>query len=138
MVRDEQTVSIHGVGWGSRDLFTWSRHGRIKEVVVNSSHVVDYQGCEYSGGGTQICAGVTSPATPEGGTFELGGIALLDLKTEEILHEVPVQEYSTAGHAVTRNPVASVAEGDVLRMFAAPDDGEEANGAELLIYAARP
>jgi hypothetical protein len=30
------------------------------------------------------------------------------------------------------------AEGDTLRMFAAPDDGEEADGTELLVYAARP
>jgi hypothetical protein len=137
-VRDERTGRIHGVSWGSRDLFTWSRNGRIKDVVANSSHMVDYQDCEYSGGSTQICTGVTNLSTAEGGTYELGGIALLDLSTNEVLHELPVQEFSTAGHSVTRNPVAFEAEGDTLRMFAAPDDGEEADGTELLVYAARP
>ncbi|GGG66311.1 hypothetical protein GCM10011374_32980 [Kocuria dechangensis] len=138
VVRDERTCRIHGVSWGSRDLFTWSRTGRIQDVVANESHMVDHQDCEYSGGVTQICTGVTNLATPEGGTYELGGIALLDLKTDRVLHELPVQEFSTAGHSVTRNPVAFEAEGDTLRMFAAPDDGEEANGTELLVYAARP
>ena len=109
-----------------------------QDVVANSSHMVDYQDCEYSGGSTQICTGVTNLSTAEGGTYELGGIALLDLSTNEVLHELPVQEFSTAGHSVTRNPVAFEAEGDTLRMFAAPDDGEEADGTELLVYAARP
>lgn len=137
VVRDEHTGRIHGVSWGSRDLFTWSKKGRIRDVVANSSHMVDYQDCEYSGGGTQICTGVTNLATAEGGTYELGGIALLDLSTNEVLHELPVQEFSTAGHSVTRNPVAFEAEEGTLTMFAAPDDGEEVNGTELLVYTAQ-
>lgn len=137
VVRDEDTGRIHGVSWGSRDLFTWSKKGRIQDVVANESHMVDYQDCEYSGGGTQICTGVTNLSTAEGGTYELGGIALLDLRTEQILHEVPVQEFSTAGHSVTRNPVSFEAGGDTLTMFAAPDDGEEINGTELLVYTAQ-
>ena len=39
---------------------------------------------------------------------------------------------------MTRNPVALEANGDVLRLFAAPDDGEEAAGTELFIFEARP
>lgn len=35
---------------------------------------------------------------------------------------------------VTRNPVALEQDGRTLRMFAAPDDGEELAGTELLVY----
>lgn len=52
------------------------------------------------------------------------------------MHEVPFPTFSSAGHAMTRNPVALETDGDVLRMFAAPDDGDEVAGTELFVFEA--
>lgn len=70
---------------------------------------------------------------PGGGSYELGGLALLDLHDNRILHEVPFPQSSTAGHVVTRNPVALEVAGGTLRLLAAPDDGDEGVGTELLV-----
>jgi hypothetical protein len=138
VVADRKTNRISGVSWGSRKLFTWNSEGRLLGTEQNPSHLLDYQDCEYAGAGHQLCSGVTGLKTASGGNFELGGMALTSLSDAQIVHEVPFQAFSTAGHSITRNPVALESEGDVLRMFAAPDDGEEPAGTELYVFEARP
>ena len=80
----------------------------------------------------------TCPQTPAAGgaaaTYELGGMALIDLRTHAVLHEVPFQQWSTAGHVMTRNPLKLAADGKQLTMYAAPDNGEEGNGTELFTF----
>ena len=88
-----------------------------------------------------LCGGVTNlPQTPSAGgtaaTYELGGMALVDLRTHDVLREVPFQQWSTAGHVATRNPLKLAADGNQLTMWAAPDNGDEGNGTELLTYRA--
>jgi len=138
IVRDEMTGRLHGVSWGSRELFTWSADGRVEEVTVNRSHFVDYQDCAYVERGKQICSGVTELPTASGGAdvYELGGLALLRLQDDEIRHEVPFPYFSPAGHVATRNPVALELDGDTVRLLAAPDDGDEPGGTTLLVYEA--
>ncbi|MGC0237712.1 DUF6454 family protein [Arthrobacter sp. SD76] len=138
VVADRKTNRVSGVSWGSRKLFTWNRQGALLGSQANPSHFIDYQDCEYAGAGHQLCSGVTGLKTADGNPFELGGLALTDLSDGRIAHEVPFQKFSTAGHSVTRNPVALESDGDVLRLFAAPDDGEENAGTELIIFEARP
>ncbi|MFJ6027827.1 DUF6454 family protein [Pseudarthrobacter sp. NPDC092424] len=138
VVADRKTNRISGVSWGSRKLFTWNGEGRLLGTQANPSHFIDYQDCEYAGVGHQLCSGVTNLKTADGKPFQLGGLALTDLATADIVHEVPSQLFSTAGHSMTRNPVALESDGDVLRMFAAPDDGEEVAGTELFVFEARP
>ena len=89
-----------------------------------------------------ICGGVTNlPQTPvAAGTtanYELGGMALIDLRSHNVLREVPFQQWSTAGHVATRNPLKLAADGNNLSMWAAPDNGDEGNGTEILTYQAR-
>ena len=138
VVADQKTNRISGVSWGSRKLFTWNSQGRLLGTGSNPSHFIDYQDCEYAGAGHQLCSGVTGLKTAEGTPFELGGLALTELSSGRVIHEVPFQKFSTAGHSMTRNPVALESEGDVLRLFAAPDDGEEVAGTELFVFEARP
>lgn len=126
VVRNRSNGQVNGVSWGSRTLFTWNRHGKLKSTSANPSHFVDYQDCEYSGSGHQLCSGVSGA---------LGGLALTDLKTNEIVNEVPVTLTSETGKPITQNPVSLEADGDVLRMLAAPDDGP---GTKLYLYEARP
>jgi hypothetical protein len=138
VVADRKTNRISGVSWGSRKLFTWNSQGTLLGAQANPGHFIDYQDCEYAGSGHQLCSGVTGLRTADGKPFELGGLALTDLSDGTIVHEVPFQQFSTAGHSMTRNPVVLESEGDVLRLFAAPDDGEEVAGTELFVFEARP
>lgn len=136
IVVDQATREVHGVTWGSRRMIRWDAHGGVRDVALNGSHFIDYQDCAYLASRKQLCSGVTGFETADGGSFELGGLALLDLRDNAILHEVPVPGFSAAGHSVTRNPVLVELDGDTLRLTAAPDDGEEAAGTELLVYEA--
>jgi hypothetical protein len=139
VVADPDTGLVHGVTWGSREFYTWTGRGRRLAHEDNTSHFIDYQDCAYAAHGNALCTGVTGFTTAGGGAFELGGIALLDLRSRaapSVRHEVPVLQWSAAGHVATRNPVHLEADQGSLRMWAAPDDGEEAAGTEILVYVA--
>lgn len=134
VVRDPSSGTVHGVSWGSRTFFNWSPTGRLLRSGANESHYVDYQDCDNSGDRLQLCSGIAGLPTAGGGSYELGGLALIDLRDNSTLHEVPFPYFSTAGHVATRNPVTLEREGHTLRLIAAPDDGEEVAGTELLFY----
>src|SRR3954470_10079121 len=92
-------------------------------VVRNPSHFVDYQDCKYLGRVPDhrhplaLCAGIT-----QYGTFQLGGVALLDTQTLRPVWEVPITTLSPAGNVITRNPIdVDVVDGK-LRLYLAPDD----------------
>ncbi len=69
-------------------------------------------------------------------TYELGGIALIDISKQTLLRDVPFQQWSTAGHVATRKPFKMTADGNHLTMRVAPDNGDEGNGTEILTYEA--
>ncbi len=81
-----------------------------------------------------IGGGVTTLPAPHNTTYDPGGLALLDLKSNRILHEIPFSP--TTNHSATRNPVALETTPTKLRLFTAPDDGEDPQGTELQIYEA--
>lgn len=139
IVLDETTGHLVGNTWGSRRFAEWNLDGKQLKTWDNTSFFVDYQDCQYAPEGKMICSGVTNlPQTPTAGgtaaTYELGGMALIDLRSHQVLREVPFQKWSTAGHVVTRNPLKLQASGGQLTMWAAPDNGDEANGTEILTY----
>jgi hypothetical protein len=138
VVRDRVTGRLVGQSWGSRRFYEWTTTGKQRDRWLNDSHFVDYQDCEYVASRKALCSGITGlPAQPGASTpYELGGFALLDLRSRSILHEVPVQLWSAAGHVVTRNPTDIDVDGDRLTMWAAPDDFGEGNGTEILTYEA--
>jgi Family of unknown function (DUF6454) len=81
---------------------------------------VDYQDCDYVASRKMICGGIAGLTGPDGSPFELGGLALLDLTSGQILHEVPIQQHSpVSGHVVTRNPVSLERTAAGLRLSAA-------------------
>lgn len=133
VVRDPRTGRVHGVSWGSRKLFAWTERGRPLRGGLNESHYVDFQDCAAAGPGKAVCTGLTEFPIASGGRFDLGGIAVLDLRTGAVGHEVPVTVLSPNRRVVTRNPVHLETDGDVLRMWAAPDDGEEPGGTRLIV-----
>ena len=134
VVVDPVRQRIDGVSWGSRTLYSWTADGRQLARRPNPGHFIDYQDCAYAQKRTMLCTGITEYATAAGARFELGGIAVVDTASGVARHEVPFQQYSSAGHVATRNPVHLETDGRTLRLWAAPDDGEERNGTEILVY----
>ncbi|NEE01097.1 DUF6454 family protein [Phytoactinopolyspora halotolerans] len=143
VVVDQLSGRLVGQSWGSRRFYEWSLAGKQKDFWLNENHFLDYQDCEYVASRKTLCSGVTGLAAPPGieGSYELGGFAMIDLRDEHrILHEVPLQLWSTAGHVITRNPTdldaEPTADGARLTLYAAPDDADEGAGTQVLVYTA--
>lgn len=141
IVRDVATGHLVGNNWGSRRFYRWTLGGQQTDSWTNNSYFIDYQDCQYVPTRKMLCGGVTNlPQTPTAGgseaTYELGGMALIDLRSHQVQHEVPFQQWSTAGHVATRNPLKLAAKGTQLTLRVAPDNGDEGNGTEILTYQA--
>jgi hypothetical protein len=141
IVRNQTNGHLVGNNWGSRRFYEWTAGGRLIRSWDNNSFFIDYQDCQYVASAKMICGGITElPQTPSAGgdsaKYELGGLSMIDLRTHDVLREVPFQKWSSAGHVMTRNPVKMAASGHQLTLWAAPDNGEEANGTELFTYHA--
>jgi hypothetical protein len=141
VVLDKSTGHLVGNNWGSRRFAEWDRRGKQLSTWKNMSRFIDYQDCQYVPRGKVLCGGVANlPQTPTAGgslaAYELGGLALIDLHSHEVLSETPFQQRSSAGHVATRNPVKLAVDGDTLTLRVAPDNGEERNGTEILTYEA--
>jgi hypothetical protein len=141
VVFDEHTGHLVGNTWGSRRFAEWSDTGKQLKSWDNPDFLIDYQDCQYVPDRKMLYAGVTNlPQTPTAGgtaaTYELGGVALIDLRSHKATRDVPFQKWSTAGHVATRNPFKMTADGDHLTMRVAPDNGDEGNGTEILTYEA--
>ncbi|MCW2817467.1 MAG: hypothetical protein JWR42_254 [Marmoricola sp.] len=139
IVWDPARRVLVGNTWGSRRFYEWTPAGRQRATWLNPSHFVDYQDCTYAARSKALCTGVTElPQRPGSvGTYELGGLGLVDLRTHAVTHEVPFQQWSTAGHVATRNPVDVHASGRTLTVYAAPDDAGEGSGTQVLTYTAQ-
>lgn len=141
IVLDKTTGHLVGNTWGSRRFAEWTQQGATVGTMDNPGFFLDYQDCQYVPTGKMICGGVTNlPQTPVAGgsttAYELGGMALIDLHSRQVLREVPFQKWSAGGHVVTRNPLKLAANGKHLTMWAAPDNGEEVAGTQILTYQA--
>ncbi|WP_273844752.1 DUF6454 family protein [Rubrobacter calidifluminis] len=138
IVRDPRTGHLIGNDWGSRRFYEWTTRGRRISSWENPDYFIDYQDCQHLPGHEMICGGIAdlpqSPSASRSGTYELGGIALIDLRDHAAQHEVPFQYWSPAGHVATRNPFKIAATGDRLTVWVAPDNGDEDGGTKLLTY----
>ena len=76
-----------------------------------------------------LCGGIT-----QYGSFQLGGMALLDTKTLSPVWEVPMTILSPAGNVVTRNPIDARVVRGRLRVYLAPDD----DTTTVFAYEAQP
>ena len=131
VVNDTRRHKLVTLNWGSRVAASW----RIRQhrpldgfasplsLARNPSHFVDYQDCKYLGRvpthrqPLMLCGGIT-----QYGTFQLGGVALLDTETLAPVWEVPITMLSPAGNVVTRNPIDVDVVNGKLRLYLAPDD----------------
>jgi uncharacterized protein DUF6454 len=136
IVYDPTRERLVGNNWGSRTFYEWSLSGRPLATWRNPENLLDFQDCQYVESGKMACGGITGfPQTPAAGgaaaTYELGGVALIDLHRRTIINEFPFQRWSAAGHVMTRNPLKFEADGSALTMWAAPDNGEETAGTQI-------
>lgn len=130
IVKDVHKNTLYGVNWGSRQFYEFNKDGKVKSVEDNDSHFIDYQDCEGVDKNNILCTGLSELSNSKGDSYELGGMALLDRKTMEIQHEVPMTNFSPQGHTITRNPVFVEKTTEGLKVYALPDD----DYASLLIY----
>jgi hypothetical protein len=136
IVLDKTTGHLVGNNWGSRTMYEWRPAGGLVSTWKNPDDLLDAQDCQYVPDGLMSCGGVTNlPQTPTAGgtsaTYELGGLILFDLHRHTVVNEIPFQEWSTAGHVMTRNPLKLAAHGRTMTMWAAPDNGDEGVGTQL-------
>lgn len=135
IVHNTDDDTLHGVSWGSRRFYRWTRDGRETARTLNPSHYVDYQDCKYAGARRMLCSGVTEiRQTRSAAPFRLGGIDLIDLRDGRPLHQVPVLLWTPTGLDMTHNPVWLEPAGTALRAYFMPED----DASTLYIYEVNP
>lgn len=139
IVYDPSSARLIGNNWGSRTFYEWTRTGRPLTTWRNPNNIIDFQDCQYVSTGKMACSGLTAfPQTPAAGgstgQYEMGGISLIDLHHHAIINEFPFQQFSDAGHVMTRNPLKLAADGTKLTLWAAPDNGEDVAGTEIYTF----
>jgi hypothetical protein len=133
IVHNTDDRTLHGVSWGSRRLYKWTlgRDGNVTNAgtppeklrVANRSHYIDYQDCHYVGGRRMLCSGLNNyRMKADGPVFPLGGLELVDLKSDQPLFQVPVELWSPSGKPMTQNPFWVEASDKGLRAYFIPDD----------------
>jgi hypothetical protein len=144
LVHDTDGRALHGVSWGSRRFYRWplTADGGVEASAaatpaprLNPSHYVDYQDCQYAGGGAMLCGGVSDlRGAPAGLTLRLGGLDLVDLADGRPRHQLPVPLWTPTGQAMTRNPVwVEPASPTGLRVSFMPEDDRSV----LYVYEVR-
>ena len=88
-------------------------------VEDNSRHFVDYQDCESVGKDQLVCSRIAERPNlaADNSKFGIGGLALINLKNNKTIHDVPVTELSPQGHVITRNPVFVEKAGEEIKLY---------------------
>lgn len=141
IVHNTDAKALHGVSWGSRRFYRWTLDGdlRVTNAGVapaqlrqpNPAHYIDYQDCRYLGANHMLCSGLNkyrpAPGAPE---FALGGLELVDLATNRVRHQIPVQLWTESGTVMTQNPFAVEPSEVGLRFYFVPEDDK----SRLFVY----
>ena len=133
IVHNTDDRTLHGVSWGSRRFYKWTlgRDGKVTNAnvppeklrVPNRANYIDYQDCHYLGGRHMLCSGLNNyRIKADGPAFPLGGLELVDLKTDQAVYQVPVELWSPSGKPMTQNPFWVEASDNGLRAYFMPDD----------------
>ena len=145
IVHNTDDKSLHGVSWGSRRLYAWPIDNSGKPTnlskspdqlrVANRALYIDYQDCHYIGSSKMLCAGLNNyRASPDAAVFRLGGLEIVDLKTNQALWQGPVELWSPIGQGLpmTQNPFWVEPMGNGVRAYFMPDDDK----STLFVYEA--
>jgi hypothetical protein len=143
IVHNTDDKTLHGVSWGSRRFYKWTLGGDGKVTnadtppetlrVPNRAHYIDYQDCHYLGGRRMLCSGLNNyRLVADGPVFPLGGLEIIDLRTDQAVYQVPVELWSPSGKPMTQNPFWVEATESGLRAYFMPDD----DNSTLFVYEA--
>ena len=145
IVHDTRRDRVIGLNWGSRTAYDWkltARGAKLTDTTVNPSHFVDYQDCKYLGRPRRfrhpamLCSGIAGLQHPgpdgQPVSYDLGGVALVDVVTMRPLNEVPFQQYTDQRQVATRNAIDVQIVNGRLRLYLVADDDE----SDLLVYEA--
>jgi hypothetical protein len=148
IVHDTHSNDVYCLNWGSRNASKFALpHGNASpgfipalKVNRNPSYFVDYQDCKFLGRPriydhrpTMLCSGLTDYAIGTS-TFQLGGVAILDLETMLPLSEVPITGLSALGVVLTQNPMDITVVDGKLRFYWMPDQ----HNSTIYVYEAQP
>lgn len=133
IVHNTDDKSLHGVSWGSRRFYAWPvdaagkpTNGNVSPAdlrIANPALYIDYQDCHYIGGSKMLCSGLNNyRVTPESPVFRLGGIEIVDLKTNRPAWQMPIELWSPSGLPMTQNPFWIEPAGNGVRAWFMPDD----------------
>ena len=143
IVHNTDDRTLHGVSWGSRRFYRWTLDGSgrvgnadvapAKLRVMNPAHYIDYQDCKYLGRREMLCSGLTNyQIKPDAPRFALGGIEIVDLASNRVTHQVPIQLWTPSGLPMTQNPVWIEPTAGGVRAYFMPEDGK----STLYVYEA--
>jgi hypothetical protein len=141
IVHNTDDKTLHGVSWGSRRFYKWTlgADGKVTNAetppetlrVPNRAHYIDYQDCHYLGSRRMLCSGLNNyRLVADGPVFPLGGLEIVDLRTDQAVFQVPVELWSPSGKPMTQNPFWMEATESGLRAYFIPDD----DNSTLFVY----
>lgn len=136
LVYDRDANLLYGLSWGSRRIYCWTPEGSEQYRYDNPSHYVDFQDAKYVGANKMIASGMIELDFGTGGLKdikEFGGMALIDLPTGKIVHEVPIMIYQDGETVMTHNPMDVEVTVGHLNFYFAPED----NKTTIYIYQPR-
>lgn len=133
IVHNTDDDTLHGVTWGSRRFYRWTLdgQGRVTNADVaseslrkmNRSHYIDYQDCKYLGRREMLCSGLNNYQTKKDAPrFSLGGFEVVDLTTNQVTYQVPIELWTESGLPMTQNPVWVEPTAGGLRAYFMPED----------------
>ena len=143
VVHNTDDNTLNGVSWGSRRFyrFTLDGEGKVTNANVpseqlrkpNRSGYIDYQDCKYLGRREMLCSGLNNyQMKKDGPRFPLGGFEIVDLRTDQVVSQMPIELWTESGLPMTYNPFWIEATASGLRAYFMPED----NKSTLYIYEA--
>ncbi len=124
-----KTNTLHGFSWGSIRHYRWQlKEGNIVSCLVPASAIdrshaeafVEYQDCKFVESSYAVCSSSTLIQQDY-----LGALDLVDLESEEVIHQILVNFKSRkSDRLVTNNPMFLERDGARLRFYFAPDDDD--------------
>ena len=143
IVHNTDDKTLHGVSWGSRRFyrFTLDDQGRVTNTGVapeqlrkpNRAGYIDYQDCKYLGRREMLCSGLNNyQMKKDGPRFPLGGFEIVDLRSDQVISQMPIELWTATGLPMTQNPFWIEATATGLRAYFMPEDGK----STLYVYEA--
>ena len=72
---------------------------------MNKSGYIDYQDCKYLGRSEMLCSGLNNyQMKKDGPRFPLGGFEIVDLRTDQVIAQMPIELWTESGLPMTQNP----------------------------------